>query len=108
MKIKSLMISEPITITERSSIREAIEIMKANSIRHLPVVSKGNKLIGFITLADLKIDVELLKLFPQPVKAGFGRWAAPGGIKKQDQRTAIFILTTGIAGFGQKPSGFLD
>ena len=25
-----------------------------NSIRHLPVVTKGNKLYGFLTLADLK------------------------------------------------------
>jgi len=48
------MISGPITITESASIREAIEIMKANSIRHLPVVSKGNKLKGLVTLADLK------------------------------------------------------
>jgi acetoin utilization protein AcuB len=28
--------------------------MKINSIRHLPVVSKGDILLGFITLADLK------------------------------------------------------
>ena len=28
--------------------------MKINSIRHLPVVAKDNKLKGFITLADLK------------------------------------------------------
>ena len=54
MKINSLMISDPITITENASIQEAIELMKINSIRHLPVVAKGNKLKGFITLADLK------------------------------------------------------
>ena len=54
MKIHSLMISNPITITARASIREAIELMKLNSIRHLPVVSKGNILRGFLTLADLK------------------------------------------------------
>jgi len=54
MKINSLMIPDPITITENSSISEAIELMKVNSIRHLPVVSKGKKLKGFITLADLK------------------------------------------------------
>lgn len=54
MKIKSLMISDPITIRERASIKEAIELMKTNSIRHLPVVSEGNKLKGFVTLADLK------------------------------------------------------
>ncbi len=54
MKIKSLMIANPITITLESSIREAIELMKANGIRHLPVVSERNTLEGFVTLADLK------------------------------------------------------
>ncbi len=54
MKIHSLMITDPITINKNASIREAIEVMKVNSIRHLPVVSKGNRLKGFVTLADLK------------------------------------------------------
>jgi len=54
MKIKSLMIPDPITITEKASIAEAIEMMKVNSIRHLPVVGKNMTLKGFVTLADLK------------------------------------------------------
>jgi acetoin utilization protein AcuB len=54
MKISSLMISNPITITAYASISEALELMKINSIRHLPVVSKDDMLLGFITLADLK------------------------------------------------------
>jgi acetoin utilization protein AcuB len=54
MKISALMIPNPITITESASISEAIELMKVNSIRHLPVVSEENKLEGFVTLADLK------------------------------------------------------
>ena len=54
MKISALMVPNPITITEAASISEAIEVMKVNSIRHLPVVSEGNKLKGFVTLADLK------------------------------------------------------
>jgi acetoin utilization protein AcuB len=57
MKIKSLMIPDPITITEKASVREAIEVMKANSIRHLPVVGKGNVLKGFVTMADLKVGL---------------------------------------------------
>jgi acetoin utilization protein AcuB len=48
------MIPDPITITEDASITEAIELMKVNSIRHLPVVSTRNILRGFVTLADLK------------------------------------------------------
>lgn len=54
MKIKSLMIPDPIIITEKASVQEAIEIMKSNSIRHLPVVSKNFMLKGFVTLADLR------------------------------------------------------
>jgi len=49
------MIPNPITIGEKASIQEAIEVMKEHSIRHLPVVGKNNKLKGFVTLADLKI-----------------------------------------------------
>lgn len=54
MKIKSLMTPDPITITEKASIAKAIEMMKVNSIRHLPVVGKNMTLKGFVTLADLK------------------------------------------------------
>jgi len=54
VKIKALMIANPITITREASIREAIELMKTNGIRHLPVVSEKNTLDGFVTLADLK------------------------------------------------------
>ncbi len=48
------MVSDPITISAHASISEAIELMKINSIRHLPVVSEENFLEGFLTLADLK------------------------------------------------------
>ena len=57
MKIKALMIPDPISINEKTSVREAIEIMKANSIRHLPVTQEGNLLVGFVTLADLKMGL---------------------------------------------------
>jgi acetoin utilization protein AcuB len=48
------MIPDPITITETASIQDAIELMKINSIRHLPVVAENNLLKGLVTLADLK------------------------------------------------------
>ncbi|MFP3927841.1 MAG: CBS and ACT domain-containing protein [Desulfobacteraceae bacterium] len=54
MKISTLMIPDPITIPKSTTIQEAIEVMKAYSIRHLPVVSEDNRLEGFVTLADLK------------------------------------------------------
>lgn len=54
MKISDLMIPDPITISEKASITDALELMKLNSIRHLPVVSPKKLLRGFVTLADLK------------------------------------------------------
>ncbi len=54
MKTKALMIPDPITIGGNASIEDAIETMKINSIRHLPVVSSDRSLVGFVTLADLK------------------------------------------------------
>ncbi len=58
MKIRSLMIPDPIVITKEASIAEAIEIMKINSIRHLPVVSgKTKSLQGFVTMADLRLGL---------------------------------------------------
>ena len=54
MKIRALMAPDPITIHRGAAISEAIELMKVNSIRHLPVISADNDLLGFVTLADLK------------------------------------------------------
>ena len=54
MKINELMIPNPITVTAQSSIEEAIELMKVNSIRHLPVISADRSLVGLVTLSDLK------------------------------------------------------
>ena len=52
------MIPDPIVITKEASIAEAIEIMKINSIRHLPVVSKKTRsLQGFVTMADLRLGL---------------------------------------------------
>lgn len=54
MKIKSLMITDPVTVTEKDTIQNAIELMKEKGFRHLPVVSKSGKLKGLVTLSDLK------------------------------------------------------
>jgi len=54
MKIQSFMVSNPITIQEATSIQDAIVLMKENRIRHLPVVDRKKRLIGWVTLSDLK------------------------------------------------------
>ncbi len=43
-----------ITIGKEASIQEAMALMKRESIRHLPVVDKQMKLVGWITDADLR------------------------------------------------------
>ncbi len=48
------MVSNPITITDKTPVYKAIELMKENRIRHLPVVTAENELSGWITLSDLK------------------------------------------------------
>jgi len=57
MKIRALMIPDPISIIEKTSVKEAIEVMKVNSIRHLPVTGEANMLVGFVTLADLRMGL---------------------------------------------------
>ncbi|MBI5845997.1 MAG: CBS domain-containing protein [Deltaproteobacteria bacterium] len=54
MRVKSIMTSDPVSIRRNASIADAIAIMKDNAIRHLPVVDRENRLVGFLTLADLK------------------------------------------------------
>ncbi len=54
MRVRSLMIKDPITISDRTSVQEAIHLMQDNSIRHLPIVNRSKKLSGWVTLADMK------------------------------------------------------
>jgi acetoin utilization protein AcuB len=54
VKIKSLMVPNPITVTVQTTVQQAIELMKINSIRHLPVADVHYELQGLLTLADLK------------------------------------------------------
>jgi acetoin utilization protein AcuB len=54
VKIKKLMVPDPITVSPRTEVAKALELMKVNSIRHLPVVSRTKQLKGLLTLADLK------------------------------------------------------
>ncbi len=61
--IKIIMTKEIINISPNVDIFKALEIMNANSIRHLAVISKG-KLVGYLTLKDiLKIEPTLFDIY---------------------------------------------
>jgi acetoin utilization protein AcuB len=54
MLVRQLMIENPITVSDRTSVQEAIHLMEENGIRHLPVVNKAKRLTGWVTLGDMK------------------------------------------------------
>ncbi len=59
MLVKERMTPNPITITPQTTIATALQLMRDNKIRRLPVV-QGNKLIGIVT------DRDLLEVSPSP------------------------------------------
>jgi len=52
MKVRERMTVNPITITPETTIAEAFQLMRENSIRRLPVMEKG-KLVGIVTQKEL-------------------------------------------------------
>ena len=54
MLVARRMSRKPIAISPEASIQEAIELMKQHSIRHLAVVNGQERLVGWVTDADLR------------------------------------------------------
>lgn len=67
------MVPDPITISPTSPLRDAYWLMLENKIRRLPVMD-GDRLVGIVTLEDLRpIASHHLSLCPQ-CKAKFEKW----------------------------------
>lgn len=60
MKVRRRMVHRLITIHPEKTITDALNLMKQNSIRHLPVVD-GHKFVGFVSEFDLR-EVRLLPM----------------------------------------------
>lgn len=54
MLVARRMTRNPVTISPKASIQEAIELMKTHSIRHLPVVEGEAHLAGWVSESDLR------------------------------------------------------
>ncbi|MBI3993489.1 MAG: CBS domain-containing protein [Candidatus Lambdaproteobacteria bacterium] len=54
MKVEELMMRDIIAAKETDSLNTAMKLMKENSIKHLPIVNKDNKLVGIVTDRDIK------------------------------------------------------
>ncbi|RLB04058.1 MAG: signal transduction protein [Deltaproteobacteria bacterium] len=53
MIVKQYMTANPITVTKEATVEDAIQLLKTNFIRHLPVV-ENDRLIGWLTDANLR------------------------------------------------------
>jgi osmoprotectant transport system ATP-binding protein len=52
---EDIMIQEPVKITSKRTVLQAIEIMKFNKVDSLMVTDKNNILIGLVTLKDIQL-----------------------------------------------------
>lgn len=61
MLVKDWMTKEPLVVSPKTSVEEAIRTMRENRMRHLPVVETDDKVVGIVTQTDL------LQASPSPV-----------------------------------------
>jgi acetoin utilization protein AcuB len=47
------MTAKPVTITTETNLKDALDIVRANSFRHLPVLDEAGRLVGIVTEKDL-------------------------------------------------------
>ncbi len=57
-KYESGIVNDPITVTPDKTIREVLELTKANKISGMPVVDKGET-VGIVTNRDLRFETQL-------------------------------------------------
>ena len=55
---ESGMIVDPITLEVNATIGDALNLMKENKIGGIPIVDKGNKLVGILTNRDLRFETD--------------------------------------------------
>ncbi len=94
-----LMVRELITCTPDISFHDAIELMSANAIRHIPVVSDG-KAVGMISARDiLDVQRELLIEEVQEQKRLASKDRANAKLALRASRERLKILLDNVPGF---------
>lgn len=53
MFVRDWMTKDPLVVSPKTSVEEAIRLMRQNRLRHLPVVKKKKRLVGIVTQTDL-------------------------------------------------------
>ncbi len=94
LKIREVMTTDLITAPEGTGLEQAIEILHEHRIEKLPVVDKGGRLKGLITIKD----IEKARRYPDASKDTMGRLlvgAAIGVSEDRDERVER-LLRVGV------------
>ena len=85
-RAESAIITDPVTVGPKQSLREAVDIMQQHDISGVPVV-EGTKPVGILTARDIRFEKNL----DQPVSALMTRElvTVPPGVKKDDARELL-------------------
>ena len=59
MLVEEIMTTELITLSPNSTISEAVQIIKDNKIRHIPIVDENKRLVGLVSSKTLKNEISL-------------------------------------------------
>ena len=57
LRVADVMTKPPLTLTEGEQLEDAIEILRARSLRRAPVVNARGELVGFVSTDDLVAEV---------------------------------------------------
>ena len=104
MSIQKWMSSRLVTIQENEPVSHAFELMLTNDIRHLPVVTKGKKLVGIITDRDLSEAI----IPANPSENTRNRYHTVRDIKAKDIMTPNPVTIDTDATIQQAAQIFLD
>ncbi len=70
MLVKEIMSKNPVTIGPRAKLRSLHNLMRANKVRHIPVVKNG-KLIGIVTERDIRYAMVPKKIPGKKIPRGW-------------------------------------
>jgi len=82
-KFESGVIKDPITVSSTTSIREVIELTRANNISGVPVVD-GNDLVGIVTSRDRRFETNLDLPVTKVMTPKDKLVTVPEGVRKED------------------------
>ena len=83
---ESGMILDPVTLTKKSKVKDALKCMKEFSIGGIPIVDKSNSLVGILTNRDLRFESNMNKSVNDVMTKGNLVTGNPGITLKQAEK----------------------